>query len=138
MVSVIVRTIFAAPDQVSAKEQLNMVVSQLKNRFPKAMEVLENGCEGVLQYMVFPSVHWAQIHSTNPLERLNREIRRRTDVVSIFPNRSSVIRLVGSLLIEQHDEWQVGRKYFSKESMNKVLNPTTITYSLAPVSLLHK
>jgi len=138
MVSAIVRTIFAAPDQTSAKEQLKIVVSQLKNRFPKAMEILESGCEDVLQYMVFPSVHWAQIHSTNPLERLNREIRRRTDVVSIFPNRLSVMRLVGSLLIEQHDEWQVGRKYFSKESMNKLLNPATVTYSLAPVSLLHK
>lgn len=138
MVSAIVRTIFAAPDQESAKEQLDMVVSQLKNRFPKAMEVLENGSEDVLQYMAFPTIHWPQIHSTNPLERLNREIRRRTDVVSIFPNRPSVIRLVGALLIEQHDEWQVGRKYFSKESMNKVINPIKSTYTLAPVALLHK
>ncbi|MEW6215012.1 MAG: IS256 family transposase [Nitrospirota bacterium] len=138
MVSAIVRTIFAAPDQAAAKEQLNMVVSQLKNRFPKAMEILEKGCEDVLQYMAFPSVHWAQIHSTNPLERLNREIRRRTDVVSIFPNRPSVIRLVGALLIEQHEEWQVGRKYFSKESMNKVINPAGISCSLMPTALLHK
>jgi len=138
MVSAIVRTIFAAPDQKSAKEQLHMVVSQLKDRFPKAMEILESGCENVLQYMAFPSEHWAQIYSTNPLERLNREIRRRTDVVSIFPNRPSVLRLVGSLLIEQHEEWQIGRKYFSKESMNKVVNPSLAPYTLAPTSLLHK
>lgn len=138
MVSAIVRTIFAAPDKQAAKEQLNTVVSQLKSRFPKAMDVLDNGCEDVLQYMGFPQVHWAQIHSTNPLERLNREIRRRTDVVCIFPNRQSVMRLVGALLIEQHDEWQIGRKYFSKESMNKVINPTGAPYTLAPASVLHK
>lgn len=138
MVSAIVRTIFAAPDKQSAKEQLYTVVSQLKERFPKAMEILENGCEDVLQYMDFPQEHWAQIHSTNPLERLNREIRRRTDVVSIFPNRPSVLRLVGALLIEQHEEWQVGRRYFSKESMSKVVNPALVSYTLAPTSLLHK
>lgn len=138
MVSAIVRTIFAAPDQTSAKKQMSLVVSQLKKRFHKAMEILDNGGEDVLQYMAFPSVHWAQFHSTNPLERLNREIRRKIDVVSIFPDRPSLIGLVGLLLIEQHEEWQVGRKYFSKESMNKVLDPTGITYSLAPVSLLHK
>lgn len=138
MVSAIVRTIFAAPDQKSAKEQLYTVVSQLKDKVPKAMEILENGCEDVLQYMAFPPEHWAQIHSTNPLERLNREIRRRTDVVSIFPNRPSVLRLVGTLLIEQHEEWQIGRKYFSKESMNKVMSPSNGPYTLAPTSLLHK
>jgi putative transposase len=66
--------------------------------------------------MDFPREHWAQLHSTNPLERLNREIRRRADVVSIFLNRQSVIRLVGSILIEQHEEWQIGRRYFSKET----------------------
>lgn len=138
MVSAIVRTIFAAPDQKSAKEQLYTVVEQLKDRFPKAMEVLLGGCENVLQYMEFPHEHWAQLHSTNPLERLNREIRRRTDVVSIFPNRPSVLRLVGALLIEQHEEWQISRKYFSKESMNKVVKPTIAPYTLTPVALLHK
>lgn len=138
MVSAIVRTVFAAPDQKSAKNQLYTVVEQLKDKVPKAMEVLKNGCENVLQYMEFPQEHWAQIHSTNPLERLNREIRRRADVVSIFPNRQSVIRLVGSILIEQHEEWQIGRKYFSKESMYKLVKPAIATYTLAPEALLHK
>ena len=101
MVSAIVRTVFAAPDQKTAKNQLYTVVEQLKGRFPKVMDVSENGCDNALQYMGFPQEHLAQLHSTNPLKRLNREIRRRTDVVSIFPNRQSVIRLVGSILIQE-------------------------------------
>jgi len=138
MMSAIVRTIFAAPDKVSAKEQLRTVVDQFKIKFPKAMEILEEGCEDVLQYMAFPDNHWKQLHSTNPLERLNREIRRRTDVVSIFPDRKSVIRLVGSLLTEQHEEWQVGRRYFSIESMKKIMQHSETVYSLAATAVLHK
>lgn len=136
LVSAIVRTIFAAPDQASAKEQLKNVVIQLEQRFPKAMGVLENGCDDVLEYMAFPKEHWAQLHSTNPLERLNREIRRRTDVVSIFPNRQAVIRLVGAILMEQNDEWKIGRRYFSLESMAKVTGKDQKL--LTSVALLHK
>jgi len=102
------------------------------------MEVLKNGCEDVLQYMEFQREHWAQLHSTNPLERLNKKIRRRTEVVSIFPNRESVIRLVGSILIEQQEQWQIVRRYFSKESMNKLVKTVVATYSLTPEALLHK
>ncbi len=123
MVSAIVRTIFVTPDKQSTKEQLHTVVSQLNVRFPKSLDILEGGCENVLESMSFSQEHWAQINSMNPLERLNREIRRRTDVVSIFPNWPAVMLMVGTLLIEQHEEWQIGRKYFSKESMNKVVNP---------------
>jgi len=136
MVSSIIRTIFAQNDQASAREQLRHVVDELKNRFPKAMTILEEAEDDILAYMAFPREHWTQIHSTNPLERLNREIRRRTDVVCIFPNREAVIRLVGAMLMEQNDEWQVGRRYFSLESMAK-LTPAK-EFTLAPVALLHK
>jgi len=136
MVSSIIRTIFAQNDQESAREQLRHVVDELKNRFPKAMKILEEAEEEILAYMAFPREHWAQIHSTNPLERLNREIRRRTDVVCIFPNRETVIRLVGAMLMEQNDEWKVGRRYFSLESMSKITSINEFT--LTPVALLHK
>ena len=136
MVSSIIRTILLQNDQASAREQLRHVVDELKNRFPKAMTILEEAEDDILAYMAFPREHWTQIHSTNPLERLNREIRRRTDVVCIFPNREAVIRLVGAMLMEQNDEWQVGRRYFSLESMAKLTS--TKEFTLAPVALLHK
>jgi putative transposase len=136
MVSSIIRTIFAQNDQESAREQLRHVVDELRGRFPKAMEILEAAEEDILAYMAFPREHWIQIHSTNPLERLNREIRRRTDVVCIFPNRDAVIRLVGTMLMEQNDEWQVGRRYFSLESIEKLTQANG--FSLAPIAILHK
>ena len=81
--------------------------------------MLSGAAEDVLAYMAFPQEHWARIDSTNPLERLNREVKRRTEVVGVFPDTASVLRLVGSVLLEQDDEWQVERRYFSQESMQR-------------------
>jgi transposase-like protein len=136
MVSAIIRTVFAQPSYEAAKSQLQRVVNELSGRFPKAMEILKAAEEDVLAYMTFPKAHWQQIHSTNPLERLNREIRRRTDVVGIFPNRESVIRLVGAILLEQQDEWSVGRRYFSLESMAQLTGRTS--QPLTSVAALQK
>jgi len=136
MVSSIIRTIFAQPSQEAATMQLRQVAQQLRGKFPKAMDILEQAESDVLAYMAFPREHWRQIHSTNPLERLNREIRRRSDVVGIFPNRESVIRLIGAILIEQQDEWTVARRYFSLESMAKVVKGEQLP--LASTTLLQK
>jgi len=121
MVSAMIRTIFAQEGRDAAKQQLRNVVSQLEGHYPKAMEVLENAETDILAYMDFPVAHHPQIHSTNPLERLNKEIRRRSNVVSIFPNRASLLRLIGCVLIEQQDEWLAAEKrYMSLESMQKL------------------
>jgi transposase-like protein len=123
MVAAAIRTVFAQPNQEAARQQLAEVVAVMKPRWPKAAKVLANGEEEVLTYMTFPVEHWTRIYSTNPLERLNREIKRRTNVVSIFPDTASVLRLVGSILIEAHDEWQAGRRYFSLDSMRRLQEP---------------
>lgn len=120
MVSAIIKTIFAQENHQEATQQATVVVMELKERFPKAMEVLERALDDVPMYMDFPTEHWKQISSTNPLERVNREIRRRTDVVGIVPNRLSTIRLTDPLLQEMHEDWMVTKRYFSQESMAKL------------------
>ena len=119
MVATLVRTIFAQPDAQSVWEQHARVVEQLHERFPAAAELLADAAPDVLAFTAFPKEHWKQIWSNNPQERLNKELRRRTDVVGIFPNRDAVIRLVGSVLAEQHDEWAVVRRYMSAETLTK-------------------
>jgi len=123
MVAAALRTIFAQHSQEAAREQLAEVVRVMGERWPKAAEVLAAGEDDVLVYMTFPPEHWTRIYSTNPLERLNREVKRRTNVVGIFPDADAVLRLVGSVLIEIHEEWQVGRRYFSQGSMRKLYEP---------------
>jgi transposase-like protein len=118
-VATLVRSIFAQPDAEAVSAQFARVVSQLADRFPAAAEMLADAGPDILAFTAFPQTQWKQIWSNNPQERLNKEIRRRTDVVGIFPNREAAIRLVGMVLAEQHDEWQVVRRYMSAESLAK-------------------
>ena len=124
MVAATIRTVFAQPDAASAREQWRRVADNLRARYPKLAELMDAAEAEVLAYLAFPQAHWRQIWSNNPLERLNKEVKRRTDVVGIFPNEAAVIRLVGAILAEQHDEWQVGKRYFSAESL-ALLTPLT-------------
>jgi putative transposase len=117
MVAATIRTVFVQPDAAAAREQWRRVADGFRARFPRLAALLEEAEADVLAYLAFPPGHWRQIWSNNPLERLNKEVKRRTDVVGIFPNAPAVIRLVGAVLAEQHDEWQVGRRYFSAESL---------------------
>ena len=110
-VATMVRSIFAQPDVETVLEQHARVVSQLEGRFPEAAALLDEAGPEILAFTGFPKEHWRQLWSNNSLERLNKEIRRRTDVVGIFPDRASIVRLVGALLAEQHDEWAVARRY---------------------------
>ncbi len=121
-VATMVRTIFAQPDTDMVREQHCRIVDQLATRFPEAAALLEEAETDLLAFTAFPKEHWRQLWSNNSLERLNKEIRRRTDVVGIFPNRAAVIRLVGAVLAEQNDEWAVAsRRYLSVESLAKAL-----------------
>jgi transposase-like protein len=123
-VATLVRTIFAQPSAEEVQAQLGRVIAQLEGRFPDVARMLDEAASDITAFSSFPVEHWRQIWSNNPQERLNREIRRRSDVVGIFPDRASIIRLVGAVLAEQHDEWQVARRYMSAESLAKTMPPT--------------
>ena len=124
MVAATLRTIFAQPDLGSAQEAVARICGLFERRYPQLVKVLQEAEVDVLAYFSFPAEHRRQIWSTNSLERLNKEVSRRCDLVGIFPNRTSLLRLVGAGLEEQNDEWAVGRRYFSQESMNKLYQPT--------------
>ena len=113
LVATTVRTIFQQPSAAEVQAQHARVVEQLAERFPGAAALLDEAAPEVLAFTACPVAHLRQVWSNNPLERLNREIRRRTDVVGIFPNRAAVVRLVGAVLAEQHDEWAVARRYMA-------------------------
>ena len=112
-VAAMVRTIYQqlSPEEVHA--QADRVVVQLQEHFPQAAQMLADALADILAFTAFPVSHWQKLWSNNPLERLNKEIRRRTDVVGIFPNRAATRRLVGAVLAEQHDEWAEGRRYLT-------------------------
>jgi len=125
-VAAVGRTIFAQPDHASALTQLRRVVDWLRPRFPEAATRLEEAAEGVLAHLHFPKTHRARLHSTNPLGRLNKEIKRRAHIVGIFPTRGALLPPVGALLTDQDDEWAVAdRRYFSAESTRQLLHPVT-------------
>ena len=122
MVLAAINTAFAQDSFDSASQQWRVVADQLREKFPKLADLLDTAEADVLAYMSFPKAHRTQIHSTNPLERVNAEVKRRTDVVGIFPNENAVIRLVGALLLEQNDEWQLQRRYMQLEGLQSLSN----------------
>ena len=126
MVAATIRTVFAQPEADLARETWRRVADGFRPRFPKLAALLDAAEAAVLAYLAFPREHWRQLWSNNPLERLNKEVKRRTDVVGIFPNDRAIVRLVGAILAEQHDEWQVARRYFSAESLATVIHKGNI------------
>ena len=117
MVAALIRTVFAQEGEADARRQWRAVADQLRERFPKIGTLMDEAEADVLAHMTFPKAHRLQIHSTNPLERLNAEIKRRTDVVGIFPNEAAIVRLVGAILLEQNDEWQLQSRYLQLEGL---------------------
>jgi len=122
MLAALLRPIFTANDGDAARELVGDALERLRKPLPKIAELLEEAEEDLLAFYAFPADHWPKLRSTNPLERVNREIGRRTDVVGIFPNDRSLIRLAASVVIEQNDEWLVGRRYLSNHSLEVVLD----------------
>ena len=125
LLGALIRAIFTAGSLQEARERLGEAIGQLESRLPKIAALLQEAEDDVLAFYAFPAEHWPKLRSTNPLERFNREIGRRTDVVGIFPNDPSLVRLVSMLAIEANDEWLVGRAYISQKSMAAVLSATT-------------
>lgn len=120
VVLALINTAFAQENAEAAREQWNVVVDRLRNKVPKLAAYLDDAKFDGLAFMDFPKAHRKQIASTNPLERVNAEIERRTDVVGIFPNDPAIISLVGALLLEQNDEWQLPRRYMQIEGLTIV------------------
>jgi putative transposase len=137
MVAAAIRTIFAQPGPVHVAEQLDTIATMLGRQFPKVEAMLRDAEADVTAFAAFPVSHWKKIWSTNPLERLNKEIKRRTDVVGVFPNPEALLRLAGAVLAEAHDEWQVaGKRYLSEGSMALLDTPPDSPKEVATQALL--
>jgi putative transposase len=136
MIAAAIRQIFAAEDAAEARERLAGVATALEHTAPKVARLLAGAEDELLAFMAFPAEHWSKLRSTNPLERVNREIGRRSDVVGIYPNDAALVRLAGALLIEQNDEWLVGRRYLSEESLQAVLASAADAERVVEVSAL--
>jgi transposase-like protein len=135
MVAAAVRTIFAQPDAEHVHSQLDMIATMLGRQFPPVEAMLHDAKDDILAFTSFPVAHWKKIWSTNPLERVNKEIKRRTDVVGVFPNPEALLRLAGAVLVEIHDEWAVtDRRYLSEGSMKTIT--TNVTKEVAPTAAL--
>ena len=122
-----VATAFAQEDADSAKAQWRQVADQLRPKVPKLAVLMDEAEHDVLAYMTFPREHRQKLHSTNPIERLHAEVKRRTNVVGIFPNEAAITRLVGAILLEQNDEWAVSRRYMTLESIAPLSDGVPIT-----------
>ena len=121
MVAAAIRTIFAQPDQTHVETQFDEITTMLERQFPVIADMLQDARADLLAFSSFPAAHWKKIWSTNPIERVHKEIKRRTNVVGIFPNDAALLRLVTAVIAETHDEWQVtDRRYLSEGSMNKL------------------
>ncbi|GAA2002820.1 IS256 family transposase [Catenulispora subtropica] len=136
MVAATIRTIFAQPDAATVHSQLHLVADLLAAQFPPVKDMLIAAETDITAYATFPRAHWTKIWSTNPLERLNREVKRRADVVQVFPNPAALARLTGAVLAELHDEWQVtDRRYLSESSMAELLGTGTTAVITGPTAL---
>jgi putative transposase len=127
MVAAALRQAFLQADQVNARRVWRQVADQLRPRWPKLAALMDESEHDVLAYMGFPAQHRAKLHSTNPLERLNKEVKRRADVVGIFPSEPSIVRLIGAVLLEQNDEWQLRHRYMQVEAMAELASPAAET-----------
>jgi len=125
-VAAMLKTIFAQESKAEAEAQWDAVADALRQKNEKLGAMMDASRDDVLAYMDFPKEHWAQISSTNPLERVNKEIKRRSDVIGIFPNDDAIIRLVGALMLEQNDEWAVARRYMALESLARIVDDAPV------------
>ena len=141
-VATAIREVFVQPNHEKARDLWQTIAASAHNSLPKLAHSMEEAEEDVLAYMTFPKAHRTKLHSTNTLERLNREVKRRADVVGIFPNEASILRLIGAVLLEANDEWSLQHRYISLEPFNDLASvsdddPTLLALSVDPGKIPH-